>query len=294
MQIPWLNRSSFPWLDSGPSPGVQQAFALGFQAKQNAADRELRARQLEISAREQDILNEMRVQQLEAQRVQQEGLAATTAVVSEIARDKAWTDPARKAQFWAKAAEYPQMQMHPAFRELTQQFELAQRAEEQKLMEATRITGRTDVEAMRQENRMELLNQRFDRMSEQKLDDNALRIELEKLRHEHRLEEGRAKSGATADARMDLVKSDEIGLRSELNSLQTAFVQGVLEWEEFQKKRDGVMAKYKARARRPATTPSPSQPKRLKFDPATGGFTSPALAEPFEQRARELEQLKNP
>lgn len=287
----WMNSNipTFSWMsDASPSPGVASAFALGFQAKQHALDRELRVRELDLRADQQNILHQLRTEELNAKRVSQEGVAALASVMGNAAKRE--FDPESEALLWETASHFPAMMTRPEFREFTQQFELARTARMRNELLKTQITGREDLESIRQQHRLESIASRMDRIADMKFDDQDFKVKFEALQQEHRLERDKVKASSGGQERFDLNKSDEIAMRADLQSLQTAFNQGILESAEFDKKRDATIAKYRAKARTTqaapaptATTPAnPGEPARVtsqaEFDALPSGalFINPA------------------
>lgn len=266
----WINGRDFSWMQQTPP---DRTFALGMElgmrARHQHLNEQLAMRELESKVKLQETHARLKEAEITAYEQMATGNAELATALSETAGQ--WTSPEAKSRFWGIAARHPQVMKSPQFKELVDNFQLADQAELRSRLEDTRISSRTDLKNLEHQNRMELWSTRMARTADMKLDDHALRIELEQLRHENTLERDQMKPSAQADARMDLVKSDEIGLRSELTSLQTAFVQGVLDWDEFQKKRDGVQAKYKSRARTPAQpTSAPTEAKRIRVKAPDG------------------------
>src|SRR5687768_5789273 len=115
----YLTAQNHPWLFNRlPQPGqdrTAQMFQLGAQMAQH---RELMQYRQQIAAAEQEAKMETARGHAELGQVLARGAGR-------------WTDPEVKREFWATAAKYPQLMKHPSFRELTQTFELADRAKQQ-------------------------------------------------------------------------------------------------------------------------------------------------------------------
>lgn len=269
MDSSWLNGLDFQWLrDSGRGSNTfLQAFQIGAQMKERALQTQYRQQQAQAHWESLEMRYKIESSKLMAQENIARGHAELGQVLSEIAHTNSWTDPASKARFWDTASKYPQLMASPTFKELTQQFELADSAALRSKLLDTTITGREDLERTRQLNRLGSINARFDRMVDMKLDDEQRKIAMEELLQEHRLERDRTKASSGGQERFDLNKSDEIAFRAELASLQTAFNQGVLEADEFTKKRDAVITKYKAKARTPQQPTGTNAPPVLRLQP---------------------------
>lgn len=242
--------------------------------KQRQNETALRMREMDAKWKALDIEAQIASSKLAAQEQVAAGHAELGQILSEIGANGAWSSPEAKSRFWGAAAKHPQLMKDPSFKELTQTFELADTAALRKQLLDAQIGGRVDLESVRQQNRMESLTTRLDRMSDMKMDDQAFKVEMEGLLQDHRLERDKAKATTAGDTRFDLNKSDEIAFRSKLASLQTALNQSVLDVDEFEKKRNAVIEEYKAKARTPSTpsgTNAPAPAVKV-FDPATGGF----------------------
>lgn len=279
MAAGYLTAEAFPWLfnrlpKAGHDTGMLQAFQVGAQMKQRQNDNALRMREMEAKWKALDVESTLAQSKLAAQEQVAAGHAELGQILSEIGAKGDWSNPEAKSRFWGAAAKHPQLMKDPSFKELTQTFELADSAALRKQLLDAQIGGRMGLEDAKQENRIDILNARLDNLSKMKLDDQQFRVKFEELLQENRIERDKAKSTTAGDTRFDLNKSDEIALRSKLASLQTALNQGVLEMDEFEKKRNAVIEEYKAKARTPSTpagTNAPAPAVKV-FDPATGGF----------------------
>lgn len=279
----YLTEATHPWLfrrmpggGSGAGNTFMQAFQIGANLKQRQLDNALRQRELEAKWKAMDIDGQLAQTKIIAQEQIAAGHAELGQILSEIGATGDWSNPSAKARFWATAAKHPQLMKDPSFKELTQTFELADQAKLRSELLRTQVDSRMDLETVRQQNRLEQLNTRLSRMADMKQDDQAFKLEIEGLLQEHRLERDRAKASTSGSERFDLNKSDEIAFRSKLASLQTALNQGVLELDEFERKRTAVIEEYKAKARTPDQPPvqpaATNSPAVKVFDPATGGF----------------------
>lgn len=273
----WLNGLDFQWLrnDGRGSNTFLQAFQIGAQIKQNAINSEFRKEQAQAHWRAMELRAAIESSKLKAQENIASGHAELGQVLSEIAQNKSWTDPAAKARFWGTASKYPQLMASPTFKELTQQFELADQAAWRAQLEDTKMGGRKDLEATRQQGRLELAEQRLNSLADLKMGDQAFKMEFEKFQQEHRLERDKAKASGSEATRFDMNKSDEIPYLRELDSLNTAYRMGDLTYPELQAEREKVITKYKAKARTQSPAPTkaagPSRRVRVKAPDGTIG-----------------------
>lgn len=277
MPAGYLTEATHPWLfkplQRGGTTDFLQAFQVGAQLKQRQIDNELRVREMEAKWKALDVEQQLSQAKLAAQEQVAAGHAELGQILSEIGANGSWSNPESKAKFWGAAAKHPQLMKDPSFKELTQTFELADTAALRKQLLDAQIGGRVELESLRQQNRLESLTTRLDRMADMKLDDQAFKVELEGLLQEHRLERDKAKSTRSGDPRFNLKKGDEIAYRHELSALLTGLNQGILEQSEYEAKREKVFAKYKAlEINSPEAAPTTNSPAVKVFDPATGTF----------------------
>lgn len=253
----WINGRDFQWLQPSQSDGTfMRGMQLGMQMRHQRINESIAMQEAESKVKLMDLNFQMKRAELRAYENLAEGNAQLATALSETAGK--WTEPESKARFWGIASKYPQVMKSPQFKELVDNFQLADTAKARQDYLQSMVGGQKDLETLKQGHRLESLTTRLDRMSDMKMDDQAFKVEMEGLLQEHRLERDKAKASTSGTERFDLNKSDEIKMRSELNSLQIALNQGVLELPEFEAKREKVFKKYEAVARKPAQVTAPA------------------------------------
>lgn len=238
----WLPQT-YKWLDNqNNDPAVEQAFALGFQGKQRALDRELHVRELDMRAQQQDLLAQLRREKLNADLVAQEGVAALAGVMGEAAR--AGFDEASEAKLWETAGKYPALMTRPEFKEFTQQFELSRAAKARKDYLATQITGREDLEDLKFEHRQALLGDKYARLAELQEDSQEAQLLRDQIKHGYDLERDQLKPRAqTGVTRFNLPWTDQRAMDSELKIIEKDLFAKP---EDKTKRSEAVYRKYKA------------------------------------------------
>lgn len=247
----WLNGLDFQWLRPSQNDGTfMRAMELGMRMKHAQVTNQLAMRESESKVKLMDATARLKQAEITGYERIAEGNAVLAETLSGVGSD--WANPEAESRVLDVVTQYPHVVKSPLFKDVMMNFRIAQQGQLRKELLHEQIGGRETLEMQRQQNRMEALTTRLDRMAGMKTDDQAFKVDLEELLQEHRLERDRTKASTSGTERFDLNKSDEIKMRSELNSLQIALNQGVLELPEFEQKREKVFKKYEALARKPA------------------------------------------
>lgn len=215
----YITAQNHPWLFNRlPQPGTDrtaQMFQLGAQMAQHKRAMEYKE---QILAAEQ-----------EAKMQAAEGHAALGQVLAKGAGR--WTDPEVKREFWETASRYPALMKHPSFRELTQNFELAdtakaradllgQRQEGQLDVEDARIEGRLTLEQERAKNREALQADKFQRLSGMREDSEEAKLIRDELQHQMDMERDDNRGHPSGQDRFDMPYSDQLLFKSKLDAVQ--------------------------------------------------------------------------
>lgn len=282
MAAGYLSESTHPWLwrplNRGGGGKAAQMFQLGVQMAQH---KRAMAYKEQILAAEQ-----------EAKMQTAEGHAALGQVLARGAGR--WTDPEVKREFWETASRYPALMKHPSFRELTQNFELADTAKARADLFGQRQEGALDLATEKHMLKLDEIEAKYAEMekfavgSQERKDAHAvIQNDLRMLRDSRR-------PRSVESDRFNLSKSDEISYRNELAVLKDAFEQGLLREKGqtadsalavYERRRQDLEDKYKSRSRvfnpqaapvtTPTNTPAPAAPeKRIKVKSPDGRIGS--------------------
>lgn len=264
----WLAGKDFQWLEpTRPDNTFLHGMELGLRMKHQQQQYALAVREAESKAKLMDSTIRLRESQIFGQEQAAEGFAALGQVLSETAGK--WTEPESKAKFWGVAAKYPHVQKSPAFKELVDNFQLADNAELKKQLLDSQIGGRSELETQKFENRQSLLGEKYDRLAELQEDSQEARTIRDEIQHLYRLEENEKKPRGVGQFH-DLKSVDQAAMNAELAVITRNPFN--MKPEEKAKRIEGVYRKYKAIAAANQPVATAPTAKILKFNPASGKF----------------------
>lgn len=272
----WVNGLDFQWLRDKPDTNrFMQAFQIGANLAQQKTANQMRSQELAARLRSLDMEAQLHKVGLDAKEQIARGHTELGTVLSEIGANSAWTDPAAVSRFWQTAAKFPQLMKDPSFRELTQNFELANRAKMQADLLGQRQEGQLTLEQERAENRERLMQEKYGRLAELQEDTQEHRELMAEITNDLAIQRDAVRPNPTSQLRFDLPYTDQKAMETELEIIKR---DRNAEPAEKVKRTDAVYRKWKAVAlereksrTRPASSPAnPEAPKILKFNPATG------------------------
>jgi len=268
---PWLASPKFWAADPNAGQGFKQGLQIGAQISQ-------RNRALALEERAAEL-------KLQADFDTKQGLVDMGQTLSEIAKSGDWTSPENKAKFWATASRHPAIMKSPAFKELTENFENADKAKAASELWQERLGSQEAVAQTKVDASLNAMQMRMDNLLKMEDIRQEHRKELEGVRSEFNLLRDSLKPTRTGQLVHDLPEADLVALRSELTTLDNLFKEGKIEGvknpglfqgyketpaQVYERRKGEILKKYDAKrigspaapspqATTPAVPPDPSQ-----------------------------------
>lgn len=265
----WINGNDFNWLKPTQADGTfMRGMQLGMQMRHQRITESIAMQEAESKVKLMDLNFQMKRAELRAYENLAEGNAQLATALSETAGK--WTEPESKARFWGIASKYPTVMKSPQFKELVDNFQLADTAKARhdylqsqiggrENLENIRIGGREDLEETKFQNRAALQDEKYGYLAELQEDSQEARALRDEIIHGYNLERDAKKPNQSAGKKYDMPYSVELKYRAMLNAINKDYN---LKPAERQKKIEEVYREMKSQFTlpSPATTPKATQP----------------------------------
>lgn len=214
----WLNGLDFAWMrPTQPDGRILQAMELGMRMKHAQVNNALAIRESESKVKLLETQAQLRLAEITAYEQTAEGNAQLATALSETAGK--WTEPESKSRFWGIASRYPQVMKSPQFKELVDNFQLADTALARKQYLDAQIGGREDLEDTKFGHRQALQDEKYTRLAELQEDSQEARTMRDEIIHGYNLERDAKKPNTSGQKKYDMPYSIELKYRAKLNAI---------------------------------------------------------------------------
>lgn len=226
------------WTDPSVSRDIQVGANLYHQAQQEK--RLQRAAQLQEEAKRYALDEKERVA---------EGAVEVTRILSEMGDTGGYTDPNLQAKFWEAVSRNPKFAGSPAFKDIMDTFQYAEQAKTRKALLEQTYDLRGDATEQRHLFRLDEIDAQLEKaLATENLSQEG-RLNLEALKQSNRQEIIRLRPTGTRPAQLDLDKSDQMLMATELDNLKTwRSIHSSTKYDaEYEQRLRGIEQKFAAR-----------------------------------------------
>lgn len=206
-----------------------------------------------------------------------EGTVAVTRVLSEMGKTGGYSDPALQAKFWNEVHNHPRFAGSQAFKDIMDTFQYAEQAKARKELLGTTYELRGDAAEQRHLMRLDEIDAQLEKALTTENLSQENRERLEGIRHSNRQEIIRLRPTGSRPSQLDLDKSDQMLMQSELKNLESwrSIHPGTKNDAEYEQRLKGIEQKFAPRRKtntQPAVPPAgvaPAPPPPAERVPGT-------------------------